>query len=64
MRTGIEETSGGLVLFGGGLPIYVVGHFVGAVGVSGGMVDQDVMVGDRGCVDDWVYEAIAKRCGR
>ena len=31
-------------MFGGGLPIYVGGHFVGAVGVSGRMVNQDVMV--------------------
>lgn len=41
---GIEETNGGLVVFGGGLPIFVGGFFIGAVGVSGGTVDQDVQV--------------------
>ena len=44
MRIGLEETNGGLVVFGGGLPIYIGSHFIGAVGVSGGTVDQDVTV--------------------
>jgi uncharacterized protein GlcG (DUF336 family) len=48
VQIGIEETNGGLVVFGGGLPIYVAGHFIGAVGVSGGTVDQDVMVATAG----------------
>ena len=40
---GIEETNGGLVVFGGGQPIYDrEGYWIGAVGVSGGTVDQDV----------------------
>jgi uncharacterized protein GlcG (DUF336 family) len=41
---GLEETNGGLVVFGGGLPLFVDGFFIGAVGVSGGTVDQDVDV--------------------
>ncbi|KAJ4319891.1 hypothetical protein N0V94_003663 [Neodidymelliopsis sp. IMI 364377] len=41
---GIEETNGGLVVFGGGLPIYYQGKLIGGVGVSGGTVSQDVEV--------------------
>ncbi|KAK6415677.1 hypothetical protein LTR95_017555 [Oleoguttula sp. CCFEE 5521] len=42
---GIEQTNGGLVVFGGGQPIYdPMGYFIGAVGVSGGTVAQDVEV--------------------
>ncbi|KAK5130184.1 hypothetical protein LTR08_002393 [Meristemomyces frigidus] len=40
---GIEQTNGGLVVFGGGQPIFDYdGYFIGAVGISGGTVDQDV----------------------
>jgi uncharacterized protein GlcG (DUF336 family) len=45
---GIEETNGGLVVFGGGMPIYLNSHFIGAVGVSGGTVDQDIQVATAG----------------
>ncbi|KAK4626701.1 hypothetical protein CLAFUW4_04169 [Fulvia fulva] len=39
----IQETNGGIVLFGGGQPIYNAdGYFIGAVGVSGGTVDEDI----------------------
>ena len=39
---GIEETNRGLVVFGGGQPLYDYdGYFIGAVGVSGGSVAQD-----------------------
>lgn len=39
----IEQTNGGLVVFGGGQPIIDPdGYFIGAVGVSGGTVDQDI----------------------
>ena len=42
---GIEETNGGLVVFGGGQPIYDFdGYYIGAVGVSGGSVEQDIDV--------------------
>jgi uncharacterized protein GlcG (DUF336 family) len=42
---GIQETHGGrIVLFGGGLPLWLRGKGVGAVGVSGGTVEQDVLV--------------------
>ena len=44
---GVEATNGGLVSFGGGLPLAAAdGTVVGAVGVSGGMVDQDVAVAE------------------
>jgi len=45
---GIQETNGGLVVFGGGVPLVVNGIFIGAVGVSGGTTDQDVQVANAG----------------
>lgn len=45
---GIEETNGGLVVFGGGVPLIVDGIFIGAVGVSGGTVEQDITVANAG----------------
>jgi len=42
---GIESTHGGrIVLFGGGLPLRLNGQVVGAVGVSGGIVEEDLRV--------------------
>jgi uncharacterized protein GlcG (DUF336 family) len=42
---GLELTNGGLVVFGGGLPISAPdGTFLGALGVSGGAVSQDMEV--------------------
>lgn len=42
---GLEQTNGGLVVFGGGLPLTASdGTFLGAVGVSGGAVAQDMDV--------------------
>jgi uncharacterized protein GlcG (DUF336 family) len=43
---GLEQTSGGLVAFGGGIPVVRDGIVVGAVGVSAGSVEQDVMVAE------------------
>ena len=41
----IEQTNGGTVVFGGGQPIFdPSGYFIGAVGVSGGTVAQDIDV--------------------
>ena len=48
MLYGIEATNGGLVLFGGGIPLTVDGLVVGAIGVSAGSVDQDVVVAEAG----------------
>ena len=45
---GLEQTSGGLVVFGGGIPLTVDGVVVGAIGVSAGSVDQDVSVAEAG----------------
>lgn len=40
---GIEETNDVIVLFGGGQPIFDNhGYFIGAIGVSGGTVQQDI----------------------
>ena len=44
----IEETNGGLIVFGGGVPIYVGGYFIGAVGVSGGTTAQDIEIATAG----------------
>jgi uncharacterized protein GlcG (DUF336 family) len=41
---GLEQTAGGMVAFGGGIPLYRNGELVGAVGVSAGTVEQDVTV--------------------
>ncbi|NMH98708.1 GlcG/HbpS family heme-binding protein [Pseudonocardia acidicola] len=43
---GLEQTAGGMVAFGGGVPIYREGELVGAVGVSAGSVEQDVTVAE------------------
>lgn len=43
---GLEITSGGMVTFGGGIPIARKGVTVGAVGVSAGSVAQDVQVAE------------------
>ena len=40
--------NGRLVIFGGGLPIYEHGCLIGAIGVSGGSVDQDILVAQAG----------------
>jgi uncharacterized protein GlcG (DUF336 family) len=42
---GLEATNGGLVVFAGGIPLRAAdGTLIGAVGVSGGSVDQDFQV--------------------
>ena len=41
---GLEHTAGGMVAFGGGIPLHHDGELVGAVGVSAGSVAQDVAV--------------------
>lgn len=46
--TGITETNGGLVALGGGVPVFRNGFFIGAIGVSGGTSDQDVVIANAG----------------
>lgn len=42
---GIQNSNAGrVVVFGGGLPIFVDGHIAGGIGVSGGTVDEDVLI--------------------
>lgn len=44
---GLAATEGGLVAFSGGLPIKTAdGTIIGAVGVSGGAVDQDLDIAE------------------
>ncbi|WNG88766.1 heme-binding protein [Mycobacterium sp. ITM-2016-00317] len=45
---GLEQTSGGLVVFGGGVLLTVDDVVVGAIGVSAGSVEQDVSVAEAG----------------
>lgn len=45
---GVQETNGGLILFGGGFPIWKDGQMIGGVGVSGGSEEQDVQVAKAG----------------
>ena len=42
---GIQHSNGGrVVVFGGGLPVFLDGRIAGGIGVSGGTVDQDVCI--------------------
>ena len=44
---GIEQSNDGkVVIFGGGVPIRIDGHIVGAVGTSAGTVEQDIAVAE------------------
>lgn len=43
---GLEQLAGGMVAFGGGIPLRRDEVLVGAVGVSAGSVDQDVAVAE------------------
>jgi uncharacterized protein GlcG (DUF336 family) len=45
---GIQDSNGGLVVFGGGVPVMLDGRFVGAVGVSGGTTGEDVRIATEG----------------
>ncbi|MCA1730267.1 MAG: heme-binding protein [Actinobacteria bacterium] len=46
---GLEATNGGrVVIFGGGIPLTRNGEVAGAIGVSGGTVDQDQDVAEAG----------------
>ena len=44
----IEHSNGGLITFGGGIPIKVGGVIVGAIGVSGSSVANDMKVAQAG----------------
>lgn len=43
---GINIADPNLVIFGGGFPLYEKGEIVGAIGVSGGTVEEDVVIGE------------------
>jgi len=46
---GLEHTNGGLVTFAGGIPLKAAnGDLIGAIGVSGGQVEQDFAVASAG----------------
>ena len=40
--------AGEIVLFGGGIPIFREGEMVGAIGVSGGAVEEDMLIAKSG----------------
>ena len=52
---GIQETNGGLVVFGGSLPLYKDDFLLGSIGVSGGSPDQDLEVAQAGV--DWLTKS-------
>lgn len=52
---GIQETNGGLVVFGGSLPLYKDNFLLGSIGVSGGSPDQDLQVAQAGV--DWLSQS-------
>ena len=41
-----ESNAGKVVIFGGGIPLTVDGSIIGAVGASGGTVEQDISVAE------------------
>ncbi|PZG23499.1 GlcG/HbpS family heme-binding protein [Nonomuraea aridisoli] len=46
---GVQVTNGGLVIFGGGIPLTAAdGEIAGAIGVSAGTVEQDITVARAG----------------
>jgi uncharacterized protein GlcG (DUF336 family) len=45
---GIEQTDAGLIVRGGGVPIYLEGKLIVGVGVSGGSAEQDVNIATAG----------------
>ena len=48
LLTGVVGAIDRLVIFGGGVPIKVDGHLVGAVGVGGGSHEQDRQIAEAG----------------
>jgi uncharacterized protein GlcG (DUF336 family) len=47
LRTGLAHAPG-MTLIGGGVPIVAGGALVGAIGVGGGTIDQDIVVAEAG----------------
>lgn len=45
---GLDNSNGGLLGTGGGMPVFIDGIFMGAVGASGGTVEQDVEIATAG----------------
>ncbi|WP_230867197.1 GlcG/HbpS family heme-binding protein [Iocasia frigidifontis] len=45
---GLENSCSNIVIFGGGIPLISQGKMIGAVGVSGGNVEQDIQVAEAG----------------
>lgn len=45
---GIHETNGGLATWPGGFPIILEDFFIGAIGISGGSVEEDTVTANRG----------------
>lgn len=48
MLYGIDQSCDDIVVFGGGIPIRSKGEVIGAIGISGGTVEQDVAVAKSG----------------
>ena len=53
-----QSNSGKVVIFGGGLPVWVDGHIVGAVGASAGSIEQDIAVAEAAAAAVGDFESI------
>jgi uncharacterized protein GlcG (DUF336 family) len=45
---GVNTLNDRIVLFGGGIPVMKDGRVIGAIGASGGSIEQDIMVAETG----------------
>jgi uncharacterized protein GlcG (DUF336 family) len=62
---GIQHThKGQIVLFGGGLPLWLKGRVVGGIGISGGSVEEDLEVAGSVVVALEEMERWSKRIGK
>lgn len=43
---GIQHTNNRIIVFGGGIPFVYKGKVVGAIGISGGSVEEDICIGE------------------
>lgn len=44
MLFGVESTNNGMLYFAGGEPIFENGQFIGAIGISGGTLEEDYSI--------------------
>lgn len=57
---GINTADNNLVIFGGGFPLFIEGKIIGAIGVSGGSVEEDEQIGEAAAA---VFKKLASKGG-